>query len=131
MATLAEARRRACKLWPYGCHAILSLVPVESQRVKTMSVDRHWRLYYSPGYLDALSSDEAAITILHEVSHLLLKHHKRATRFVPAQASEAEWFRWNVAADLAVNHNLAEEGLAIADAWLMAERLGFEGGLSA
>ena len=41
MATLAEARLKACKLWPYGSHSILSLVPVESQQVDRACVDQY------------------------------------------------------------------------------------------
>lgn len=130
MATLAEARRRACKLWPYGCHAILSLVPIESQRVGTMSVDKHWRLYFNPGHLQSLSADEAAATILHEVSHLLLKHHKRAERFASPQ-DRASWKRWNYAADFAVNSNLIAEGIKVGEDWALPVQAGLENDLTA
>ena len=130
MATLAEARRRACKRWPYGCHAILSLVPIETQRVGTMSVDKHWRLYFNLGNLESLSADEAAATILHEVSHLLLKHHKRAERFASPQ-NRASWKCWNYAADFAVNSNLIAEGIQIGDDWALPAQAGLENDLTA
>src|SRR4051794_17703456 len=100
MATLAEARLKACRTWPYGASAILSLVPVETQQVQTMAVDQHWRVYHNPSALAALTVDDAATIILHEVCHLLLKHHERAARMMPGDATPEDWQRWNVAADL-------------------------------
>jgi len=131
MATLAEARLKACRTWPFGSHAILSLVPIESQQVDVMGVDQHWRLYYRPSELVKLTADEAGGVILHEVSHLLLMHHQRATKIVPANAIRQDWVRWNTAADLAVNGNLAEEGVALPGWVEMPEKHGFERGMTA
>ncbi|HEV3023224.1 MAG TPA: VWA-like domain-containing protein [Pirellulales bacterium] len=131
MATLAETRLKACRLWPYGSSAILSLVPVESQAVDTMAVDKHWRLYYRSSELAKLTVEQAAGTILHEVSHLLLKHHKRAETIVPAGGDKADWKRWNTAADLAVNSGLAEEGVTLPDGSLFPKQYEFEAGQSA
>ena len=121
-----KARLKACKLWPYGSHAILSLVPVECQQVDVMGVDQHWRLYYRPSELAKLAVDEAAGLILHEVSHLLLKHHLRAVKIVPANPSHEDRRRWNVAADLAVNGNLMEEGVALPNWVTTPEKHDFE-----
>lgn len=71
MTTLAEVRLRACKLWPMGSHALLSMAPVASPGLVTLAVDQHWRLYYDQAVLDAKPVNESAGIILHEVSHLL------------------------------------------------------------
>jgi len=134
MATLAEARLKACRLWPYGTTAILSLVPVESEQVDVMAVDAHWRIYYRPSELAKLSVPEAATIVLHEVSHLLLKHHSRARYVVPMEHTQQDWKRWNEATDLAVNSMLIEEGQRLPAGVLLPGQgsfAEFERGLSA
>jgi hypothetical protein len=130
MPTLAEARLRACKLWPYGSHAILSLVPLSKAGLGTLAVDQHWRLYYDPQALADKPVDESAGVILHEVSHLLLKHHRRAERVVPHDATQAEWDRWNTATDYAINSMLREQGIQLWEGVLYPEQDGFAPRLS-
>ena len=113
MPTLTEVRLRACKLWPYGSHAILSLVPVQDPDLHDMAVDQHWRLYYNPTRLADRSVDESAGVILHEVSHLLLKHHQRAERVLGRDATERRFYLWNVATDYAINFMLRQEGIPL------------------
>lgn len=126
MTTLAEARLRACKMWPYGSQAILSLVPVEQPGLGTMAVDKHWRLYYDKQALGEQPVEESAGIILHEVSHLLLVHHRRAERYVAADGSQAEWDRWNVATDYAINSMLRKQGIKLSDRVLYPEQDGYE-----
>lgn len=113
MPTLAEARLRACKLWPYGSHAILSLVPVERPGATRPSVDCHWRLYHSPACWESRSVDESAGVIIHEVMHLLLKHHRRAARVMPDGATNRDWERWNQSTDYAVNSVLRDSNIPL------------------
>ena len=42
-----------------------------------MAVDRHWRCYVSPGFVDRTPVEELAGVWVHEVSHLLRDHHGR------------------------------------------------------
>ena len=130
MTTVAEARLRACKLWPYGSHAILSLVPVSKPGLGTMAVDQHWRLYYDPKTVEESPVDESAGIILHEVSHLLLKHHRRAETMLGKDASDCRFQRWNVATDYAINSMLREQGIKLWDGVLYPEQDGFVRGLS-
>jgi predicted metal-dependent peptidase len=131
MTTLAEARLKACKLWPYGSHAILSLVPVSKPGLGTMAVDVHWRLYYDLASLAEQSVEEAAGLILHEVSHLLLKHHKRVERMLGRDATPHEFHQWNVATDYTINDMLRQASVTIPDWMLDCRKDGFPGGLAA
>ena len=74
---LAQARLRACRHWPFASHAILSMVPVPRPGLGTLAVDQHWRLYYDEAALERLGTEQAAGLILHELDHLLKRHHKR------------------------------------------------------
>jgi predicted metal-dependent peptidase len=113
-----------------GSHAILSMVPVESADIDTMAVDAHFRLYHNPARFPDRSLDEWAGIVLHEVSHLLLTHHRRVNRMLGRDASAAEFELWNRAADYAANWLLRREGIPL-PGLLDAEQDGFPGGLSA
>ncbi len=130
MATLLAARLKACKLWPYGAHSILSLIPVESDKVPTMGVDQYWRLYYNPTFLANMPIQEAAGVILHEVYHLLMRHHKRA-KFIVDTTDPFAALQWNIAADLAINHLLKEEGVALPANGAFVENTPYDPGLTA
>lgn len=112
MATLTEARLKACQRWPYGSHAMLSLVPIQQPGLGTAAVDAHWRLYYDPQAMEATGVEEAAGLIIHEVSHLILRHHKRAQTLL-RDASPETWERWNTATDYAINSMLRKQGVKL------------------
>lgn len=130
MATLTEARLKACKLWCYGAHGILSLIPVPRPGLGTMSCDKHWRLYFDPAALDAMSVHNAACTVLHELYHLILKHFLRVNRFLGDNPTQHQWRLANEAADLAINSMLRREGLDPPKNWLYPEQFNLPDGLS-
>lgn len=53
---------------PYLATALFALHTVESRRVPTMAVDRHWRCYVSPAFVDRTPLEELAGVWVHEVS---------------------------------------------------------------
>lgn len=77
---LFAARLQAARARPYLATALFALHPVESRRVPTMAVDRHWRCYVSPAFVDRMPVEELAGVWVHEVSHLLRDHHGRSER---------------------------------------------------
>jgi hypothetical protein len=131
MATLCEARLHACQKWPCGAHAILSLTPVDAPGLATLAVDRSGRLYVDAAYLATLPADTAAGVILHEVTHLLLRHFARAPHVLPPTSSQRDWERWNAAADFAVNDLLTGEGISLPAGALLPGEHGLARGLSA
>ncbi|MFZ4180181.1 DUF2201 family putative metallopeptidase, partial [Streptomyces pseudogriseolus] len=74
---LLAARYRAAQDRPYLASALYALGIVASDEVETMGVDRHWRCYASPAFVDATPVEELAGVWIHEVAHLLRDHHGR------------------------------------------------------
>ncbi|MGW7536031.1 vWA domain-containing protein [Amycolatopsis sp. NPDC054798] len=111
---LYAARLHAVRQRPYLATALFALHVVESRRVPTMAVDRHWRCYVSPGFVDRTPLEELAGVWVHEVSHLLRDHHGRSDRFAAKHelAGPAERLRMNIAADCEINDDVFGDGLA-------------------
>ena len=110
---LFAARLHAARCRPYLATALFALHTVESWRVPTMAVDRHWRCYVSPAFVDRTPVAELAGVWVHEVSHLLRDHHGRSDRFADEHglAGPGERLRMNIAADCEINDDVFGEGL--------------------
>jgi predicted metal-dependent peptidase len=111
---LFAARLHAVRSRPYLATALFALHTVESRRVPTMAVDRHWRCYVSPAFVDRTPLEELAGVWVHEVSHLLRDHHGRSDRFAATHelTGPGERLRMNIAADCEINDDVFGEGLA-------------------
>jgi len=76
------------------------MVPVITDRVQTMACDEYWRLYINPNYFKAVTSDQTAMSLVHEVWHCLRKHFLRARALgVPREKAEI----CNICQDLEIN----------------------------
>ncbi|GAA2998732.1 vWA domain-containing protein [Actinokineospora diospyrosa] len=111
---LFAARLHAVRSRPYLATALFALHCVESRRVPTMAVDRHWRCYVSPAFVDRTPIEELAGVWVHEVSHLLRDHHGRSDRFAATHelTGPGERLRMNIAADCEINDDVFGDGLA-------------------
>jgi hypothetical protein len=105
---LQVARVRAAYQRSYFAPALFSLVPVETDQIATMAVDKHWRLYYNDAWLAAHTVEENAALLIHEVSHLVRDHEARKQ-----QAGVRDHRRWNTAGDCEINDDLHAEGLPL------------------
>ncbi|MGW0752279.1 vWA domain-containing protein [Streptomyces sp. NPDC002587] len=110
-AKLLAARYKAAEGRPYLASALYALTVVPSDGVRTMGVDRHWRCYVSPAFVEATPVDELAGVWIHEVAHLLRDHHGRAER-LPA-ADQRDHGRVNIAQDCEINDDLLADGLRL------------------
>ncbi|MCZ4121960.1 vWA domain-containing protein [Streptomyces sp. H39-S7] len=110
---LFAARLQAARARPYLATALFALHAVASRRVPTMGVDRYWRCYVSPGFVDRTPVEELAGVWVHEVSHLLRDHHGRGDRVAREQGltGPAERLRMNIAADCEINDDIYGDGL--------------------
>lgn len=110
---LYAARLHAARVRPYLATALFALHTVESRQVPTMAVDRHWRCYVSPGFVDRTPVEELAGVWVHEVSHLLRDHHARGDRVARERGltGPGERLRMNIAADLEINDDVFGDGL--------------------
>ena len=105
---LQAARVRASYQRAYFAPALFRLVPVHTDLIGSMAVDRHWRLYYNESWVATHTVEENASLLIHEVSHLLRDHDARK------RAAGANDDRlWNTAGDCEINDDLAAEGLPL------------------
>ncbi|WP_067472341.1 vWA domain-containing protein [Nocardia amamiensis] len=127
---LFAARLHAARARPYLATALYALCVVESRRVPTMGVDRHWRCYVSPAFVDRTPVEDLAGVWVHEVSHLLRDHHGRSDRFARQHdlTGPAERLRMNIAADCEINDDAFGDGLAQPDDAVVPASLGLPEG---
>ncbi|MGW1069651.1 vWA domain-containing protein [Streptomyces aureus] len=126
MTKLLAARYRAASDRPYLASALYALTVVPSTEVPTMGVDRHWRCYVSPAFVDATPVPELAGVWIHEAAHLLRDHHGRADR-LPA-ATQRDWHRVNIAQDCEINDDLLADGLRLPEGRMEPRRFGLPEG---
>jgi predicted metal-dependent peptidase len=88
----------------------LRLKPVIAWEEETMAVDGK-SLFYNPDFTNGLQPEEVMGVVVHEVMHCSLNHHARRMGRDP--------YRWNVAADLAINHLLVQNGFVLPKKVLM------------
>ncbi|MEV0395215.1 vWA domain-containing protein [Polymorphospora rubra] len=108
---LLAARFRAAQDRPYLATALFSITVVASDQVPTMGVDRRWRCYVSPDFVDRQPVPQLAAVWIHEVAHLLRDHHGRADR-LPA-GERHDHHRVNVAQDCEINDDLVADRLPL------------------
>ncbi|WP_107485774.1 vWA domain-containing protein [Streptomyces marincola] len=127
---LFAARLHAVRTRPYLASALFALHVVESRRVPTMAVDRHWRVYVSPAFVDRTPVEELAGVWVHEVSHLLRDHHGRGDRFAREHGltGPGERLRVNIAADCEINDDAFGDGLPRPEGAVTPAALGLRGG---
>ncbi|MEC3953695.1 VWA-like domain-containing protein [Nocardia sp. CDC153] len=127
---LCAARLYAVRVRPYLATALFALHLVESPHTPTMSVDRHWRCYVSPAFVDRMPVEELAGVLVHEVSHLLRDHHGRGERFAREHDAHGpgEALRRNIAADFEINDDIFGDGLPRPQSAIMPSDLGLPAG---
>ncbi|MFD8820076.1 VWA-like domain-containing protein [Streptomyces sp. NPDC059627] len=110
---LYAARLHAARARPYLATALFALHVVASRQVPTMAVDKHWRCYVSPAFVDRMPEEDLAAVWVHEVSHLLREHHARGDRVARERGltGAGERLRMNIAADLEINDDAYGDGL--------------------
>lgn len=120
MPKLLAARHLAVQACPYLAGALYAISVVPSDLVPTMAVDKFWRCYVSPGFVRVTTVPDLAFVWLHEVSHLVRDHHRRAevlmersrnykgpgTPPLDPEQPQRERMRLNLAMDCEINDDL-------------------------
>lgn len=109
---MSAARLHAMYLRPYFTSAIYAHILVEEPRVKTLAVDEHKRLYWSPEWVLRHSVEEVAAVILHEIGHSLRLHCDRSRM---AGTSRTNMELVNTAQDAEINDDLRSEHRELGD----------------
>lgn len=104
---LVASRLIAAKKRPYFSLALFALTPLPRPGLKTMACDNRYRLYYDPIVLTEWSEEEIAGVLIHEVGHILRKHHFRCEKL------NANSKLWNIAGDAEINDDLISEGFKL------------------
>jgi predicted metal-dependent peptidase len=123
---LAAARWLALKKMPYFSSVLLGLRPVriENMNPPTMAVTSDGRLLWCDEDLNKLSVAEVAASLLHEVGHVILRHHDRRAAYGADPAT------FNIAGDMEWNDDLREAGLKMFT-MVLPEHAGFPAGKTA
>jgi predicted metal-dependent peptidase len=99
---------------------------VASETVPTMAVDRRWRCYANPAFVDQTPVAELAGVWIHEVAHLLRDHHGRAER-LPSEF-QGDRARVNLAQDCEINDDLTADGVRLPEGHIRPATFGLPTG---
>lgn len=101
MITIDEAMLAARIMRPYYAAGLAALYPVARPGLGMVAVDKYWRLYYDPDFLQRIDIDAAATIIAdHELGHLLRRHAKRCETMM------ADPKKFNIAGDMEINDDI-------------------------
>jgi len=129
-ALLYQTKHRAWQYRPYEADAIVALIPVETKGHKTISCDKHWRVYFDDEFMFNRPVEESSCFLLHECDHLVLRHHRRGTVALQSVVGcglhvETLWDLWNQATDAKINQYLRADGVPLVEGMVTPESLGF------
>ena len=124
---------QAARLWiihnrPYYCRALLAcpLIPAEGSPSMSIAMDHRWRIYINEDFVETLTVEETATTLIHEVNHALRGHGERGRRTAPDALDS--W--WRMACELEINDDLHNDGLSL-DGWMLPEMFDLDAGHTA
>ena len=122
---------------PYLASIIWSLIPVEKKLedgLEYMAVDKYGRWYINTDTVSKTPIGEIAISIIHEINHLLRRHHDRMICY-RNWTSSLGYSLANIGADLEINDTIKEEAEAFEtekpEKWCYPENFEFKDGLLA
>lgn len=98
---ISVARQLILKCWPYLFPAVLRMPIRWTDATPTIAVDRYWRVYANPDWVEQTPVSELALIWAgHETQHVLHQHFRRFEGADPQLA--------NLAGDLSINSDLPE-----------------------
>lgn len=116
---MRDAKSAVVMNQPFFASILLGMDFIECQaddpNVSTMATDG-LRIFYNTGFVESMTLSETVSVLIHEVMHVIFKHHLRLAEVVATMGeSEHTWAKiWNVATDYAINLQLRDqEGLAL------------------
>ncbi len=125
--SLDDVLVQAARLWighhrPYYASALYRCALVVTGRVDTLAIDRRWRIYLNPAFVNELSPSRLAAALIHELNHGLRDHAGRARRS-PVH-DRGDRIRWNLAGDAEINDDLRRDRLDVdGDSWIFPSTL--------
>ena len=125
-----QLRVQAARLWiarhrPYYAEALFSCPITYTTAIEGFAIDPQWRIYINPHTAAALTTEEVAGSLVHELNHALRAHPERAQR---ASVPDGHHTAWNIAADCEINDDLRSDGLARRDGVVYPADMGLQPG---
>jgi len=100
---LDRLRLRLCWESPVLAPGLAALQVRPSRLVPTAAVSGRGVVYANEEFFSKKSDSECTFVVLHELMHVLLRHHERCAGRIP--------FIWNIAGDLVINEAIPALGL--------------------
>lgn len=91
-------------------YALQKSVWVAKEDIPTIQITGTGVIEYNPSFWDSLSGLEKITLCLHEILHLVLKHHERGVPLIGKSPSYSDMRLFNIAADIVVNEYLVHYG---------------------
>jgi predicted metal-dependent peptidase len=103
---LSTMRTTTFEYYPYLATYVYSMRAIEKPGIKTLAVDAHGNMYYDPAWIESQTVERGAYGVVHEVCHVVFRHHERANEMYGTAPTEMQRHVCNVAADLVVEQAL-------------------------
>lgn len=103
IARLNRLRRRLCWESPVLAPGLAALQIRPSKLLPTAAVSGRGVVYANEGFFAAKRDSHCTFVILHELMHVMLRHHERIAGRIP--------LIWNIAGDLVINEAIPALGL--------------------
>lgn len=104
---LAQGRVRTFDYMPYMAKLVYSMKQRPTPGIQTVAISQDGILYWDPEFIEGLTEEQLAYTILHETLHLLFRHAARAQEVYGDEPSETQQLVMNIAGDLVIEQTMA------------------------
>lgn len=104
---LADMRVGTFEHVPYLASYIYAMREHERPGTKTMAVDQHGNMYWDPQFVSSITKQEGSYCVVHEVLHLIFRHHERAKILIGTKPTELQKMVSNIAADLVIEQAMS------------------------
>ena len=90
--------------YPYFATPLYNMGATSTSQIPSAGVDAQGNLYFNPRIFDDWETDELFSVLIHEVWHVLLRHHTRGIRFFGSQEKLTDQHKvWNIACDMEIH----------------------------
>jgi len=93
--------------YPYYTSHLLALNFFPDSSVRTLSIDRAGNVAYNNDHVEKRQPADLRFIILHELEHMLRKHHARFDAIFPTGFADRDLLIWQLASDFEINSYLS------------------------
>jgi hypothetical protein len=104
---LAAGRIKVFDYMPYLASYVYGLKQVEVKGTGTCGVSKDGIIHWDAAFVERISPETLSYVLLHEVLHLVFRHHARAVEVYGTQPSATQHLAMNIAGDLVIEQTMA------------------------